>query len=147
MPEAELDLVLEKRAPLADGVVALTLCGAAGEELPAWEPGAHVDLLLTDDLVRQYSLPGDPADRSALRVAVLCEPDGRGGSSHVHDVLAEGDTAPACREGTCGTCETGVLDGEPDHRDAVLAPGEQAANDVMMICVSRSRTPRLVLDL
>jgi ferredoxin-NADP reductase len=53
----------------------------------------------------------------------------------------------SCSEGTCGTCETAVLDGEPDHRDSVLTDEEQAVNDCMMICVSRSRCPRLVLDL
>ncbi|WP_214368799.1 PDR/VanB family oxidoreductase [Pseudonocardia sp. H11422] len=53
----------------------------------------------------------------------------------------------SCSEGTCGTCETPVLEGEPDHRDSVLTPEEQAVNDCMMICVSRSRSPRLVLDL
>jgi ferredoxin-NADP reductase len=53
----------------------------------------------------------------------------------------------SCSEGTCGTCETGVLEGEPDHRDAVLDDDERAANDCMMICVSRSCGPRLVLDL
>lgn len=53
----------------------------------------------------------------------------------------------SCSEGTCGTCETPVLDGEPDHRDSVLTEDEHAANDCMMICVSRSRSARLVLDL
>jgi ferredoxin-NADP reductase len=53
----------------------------------------------------------------------------------------------SCREGTCGTCETAVLQGEPDHRDSVLSAEERAAGDCMMICVSRSRKPRLVLDL
>ncbi|MFC5952100.1 PDR/VanB family oxidoreductase [Pseudonocardia lutea] len=314
--EPELDLVLEKKETLADGVVQLTLRDPAGADLPAWEPGAHVDLVLSGDLTRQYSLCGDPAERSVLQVAVLREPAGRGGSAHVHDVLAEGDsvrvrgprnhfalvqaprylflaggigitpilpmiaaaeaagadwrlvyggrtlasmafrdrleerypdrvevrpqdetglldlaallgepaadtavyccgpepllaaveercaawpagslhlerfapkagaddgpreafevelaqtgttlTVPAdrsilevvedagvgilssCREGTCGTCETGVLEGVPDHRDSVLTPDEQAANDAMMICVSRSCSARLVLDL
>ena len=53
----------------------------------------------------------------------------------------------SCAEGTCGTCETPVLEGIPDHRDSVLDEDEQDANDCMMICVSRSCTPRLVLDL
>jgi ferredoxin len=53
----------------------------------------------------------------------------------------------SCQEGTCGTCETPVLDGVPDHRDSVLDDEEKAANDCMMICISRSCTPRLVLDL
>jgi ferredoxin len=53
----------------------------------------------------------------------------------------------SCGEGTCGTCETPVLDGVPDHRDSVLDAGQRAAGDCMMICVSRSCTSRLVLDL
>jgi ferredoxin-NADP reductase len=53
----------------------------------------------------------------------------------------------SCTEGTCGTCETPVLAGVPDHRDSVLTPAEQAAGNTMMICVSRSLSPRLVLDL
>jgi ferredoxin-NADP reductase len=53
----------------------------------------------------------------------------------------------SCAEGTCGTCETAVLEGVPDHRDSVLDEDEKAANDCMMICVSRACTPRLVLDL
>jgi ferredoxin-NADP reductase len=52
-----------------------------------------------------------------------------------------------CEQGTCSACETAVLAGIPDHRDSVLTPKEKAANRYMMICVSRSRTPRLVLDL
>jgi ferredoxin len=53
----------------------------------------------------------------------------------------------SCGEGTCGTCETPVLDGVPDHRDSVLDAEQRAAGDCMMICVSRSCLPRLVLDL
>ncbi|MEU0529470.1 PDR/VanB family oxidoreductase [Amycolatopsis tolypomycina] len=300
-----LELLVEAKENLADGVVALTL-RAPGGPLPHWEPGAHIDLRLPDGVVRQYSLCGDPADSSAYRVAVLREPDGRGGSAYVHDKLAAGDrievdgprnhfalvdaerylfiaggigitpilpmldragtdwhlvyggrtrgsmafteelarhgdrvtfrpqdehglldlpslladvrpgtavyccgpepllaavealgpadlhverfTARAdegpreafevelagsgrvlpvpadrsilevveeagvsvlssCREGTCGTCETGVLGGEPDHRDSVLTADERLENEVMMLCVSRACSPRLVLDL
>ena len=53
----------------------------------------------------------------------------------------------SCAEGTCGTCETTVLDGRPDHRDSVLTAAEQGSNSCMLICVSRSCTDRLVLDL
>jgi cytochrome P450/ferredoxin-NADP reductase len=53
----------------------------------------------------------------------------------------------SCAEGTCGTCETPVLEGEPDHRDSVLNEDERRAGDCMMICVSRSCSSRLVLDL
>jgi ferredoxin-NADP reductase len=57
------------------------------------------------------------------------------------------DVVTSCREGTCGTCETPVLEGIPDHRDSLLSAAERAANDTMMICCSRSLTPVLVLDL
>ncbi len=52
----------------------------------------------------------------------------------------------SCREGNCGTCETNVLGGEIDHRDQILDDDEKAANDVMMICVSRAKGDRLILD-
>jgi ferredoxin len=53
----------------------------------------------------------------------------------------------SCRRGVCGTCETEVLAGRPDHRDALLDDDERDANDCMYVCVSRSRGERLVLDL
>ncbi|GHI03099.1 ferredoxin [Streptomyces cellostaticus] len=307
----EAELVVSVREFSADGVLALTLRHPLGQELPSWEPGAHVDLLLGPELERQYSLCSDPADRSAWRIAVLREPGGRGGSAYVHDALGEGDkvrvrgprnhfrlepapryrfvaggigitpilpmlaaaeaagadwsllyggrsrsslaftgelsrygdrvtlapqdetglldlgpvldevpdgtlvyccgpaplldaveercpagvlrverfrpktrhgsddrefelvlarsgrslTVPpdvsvldtvraagvevlySCTEGTCGTCETDVVEGAPDHRDSVLTEEERAAGDTMMICVSRCRGARLVLDL
>jgi ferredoxin-NADP reductase len=314
--EVHLEVLLARKEAIADDVVRLTLRHPEGEALPPWEPGAHLDLVLRPDLVRQYSLCGDPSDRSVLEIAVLREADGRGGSEFVHDQLFDGDrlrirgprnhfrlvdasrylfivggigitpivpmiaavdergadwelcyggrtrssmafreeltqkygdrvtvwprneaglpdldgllgypeedtavyccgpeplmaaveqrcqrwplsvlhverfapaegadsgprtkfdvelarsgltvTVPAaksilevvedagvpvlssCREGTCGTCETPVLDGVPDHRDSLLDPEEQAANDTMMICVSRACSDKLVLDL
>ena len=313
--EFEAEAVVEVKAVVAEGVVTLTLRAADGRLLPPWEPGAHVDLMLDGAPTRQYSLCGDPADRSTYRLGVLRDAEGRGGSLHVHDRLAVGDpvrirgprnhfplvpaerylfvaggigitpllpmvaaaeasgtpwslvyggrrrasmaflaeleaygdrvavcpqdetglldlaglladptagtgvyccgpeplltaveqrcaswppgslhverfsprpqdehapsssfdvelaqsgmtlTVPAdrsilevveqagvgvlssCSEGTCGTCETGVLAGVPDHRDSVLNDSERAANDCLMICVSRSCTDRLVLDL
>jgi ferredoxin-NADP reductase len=53
----------------------------------------------------------------------------------------------SCRQGICGTCETTVLAGRPDHRDALLDDDERDADDCMYICVSRSSSERLVLDL
>ncbi|MEU9207075.1 PDR/VanB family oxidoreductase [Streptomyces sp. NPDC048415] len=307
----EAELVVERRESAADGVLALTLRHPLGEKLPSWEPGAHIDVVLGPGLERQYSLCGDPADRQAWRIAVLREPDGRGGSAYVHGRLDEGDkvrvrgprnhfalepapryrfiaggvgitpilsmlaaaeaagaewtllyggrtresmaftgelsrygdrvtiapqdeaglldlasvlagvpegtlvyccgpgplldavearcpagvlhverfqpkaqvagentefevvlersgrtltVAPdvsvldtvraagvevlfSCTEGTCGTCETDVLDGAPDHRDSVLTDEEREAGETMLICVSRCRGKRLVLDL
>ncbi|MEV2233181.1 PDR/VanB family oxidoreductase [Streptomyces phaeochromogenes] len=314
MTSYEAELVVERRDLAAEGVLALTLRHPLGEELPSWEPGAHIDVVLGPDLERQYSLCGDPADRHSWRVAVLREPDGRGGSAHVHGKLEAGDkvrvrgprnhfalqpspryrfvaggigitpilpmlaeaeaagaewtllyggrtrnsmafveelgrygekvriapqdeaglldlaselgtpqpdtlvyccgpgplldaveercaqwpkgslhverfqpkvqetgadtefevvlersghtlTVPAdvsvldtvrsagvevlfsCTEGTCGTCETDVLEGTPDHRDSVLTDEEREVGETMLICVSRCRGKRLVLDL
>jgi len=53
----------------------------------------------------------------------------------------------ACREGICGTCETRVIDGTPDHRDSLLSEDERSAGKLMLPCVSRALTPRLVLDI
>jgi ferredoxin-NADP reductase len=314
--EVDLRLQVASRREGAEGVVVLELRDPSGAELPAWAPGAHVDLLLPQGLTRQYSLCGDPADRSVWRIGVLREPEGRGGSAYVHDELAEGTevdvrgprnnfplvpspryvfiaggigitpilpmvaaaqaagadvelhyggrtrrsmaflesleeltgspatlhpqdevglidlpavlgsprpdtlvyccgpepllgaveercgawppgalhverfspkevgepvrsdafevelaqsgltlTVPpdrsildvveeagipvlsSCQEGTCGTCETPVLEGEVDHRDSLLTVQEQQANDKMFICVSRAACPKLVLDL
>ncbi|MDX2937324.1 PDR/VanB family oxidoreductase [Streptomyces ipomoeae] len=77
--------------PVADGIIALDLAPADGARLPTWKPGAHIDLVLPSGLVRQYSLCGDPAVADRYRVAVLHEPDGRGGSTEVHQ-LAPGTT-------------------------------------------------------
>jgi vanillate O-demethylase ferredoxin subunit len=52
-----------------------------------------------------------------------------------------------CRRGECGICQVAVLEGEPDHRDHILSESERAGNKVMQICVSRAKTPRLVIDL
>jgi ferredoxin-NADP reductase len=53
----------------------------------------------------------------------------------------------SCEQGICSACETPVLAGIPEHRDSVLTAKERAANNYMMICVSRALTPRLILDL
>lgn len=59
-----------------------------------------------------------------------------------HDLYAD------CREGLCGTCEVGVLAGEPDHRDHLLTAREREAGHCMLPCVSRGKcTSKLVLDL
>ena len=53
----------------------------------------------------------------------------------------------SCSEGVCGTCLTKVIEGSPDHWDMYLTPEEQAKGDCMMVCISRSHSARLVLDL
>lgn len=57
------------------------------------------------------------------------------------------DMPSSCQQGVCGTCLTRVLEGEPEHWDMYLTPEEQEANDQFCPCVSRSRSPVLVLDL
>jgi ferredoxin len=52
-----------------------------------------------------------------------------------------------CQRGECGICQVAVLEGVPDHRDHILSDDERAGNKVMQICVSRAKTPRLVIDL
>ena len=81
----------------------------------------------------------------ARRGLTLHIPAGR----QILDVLEENSIPVqwACSQGVCGTCVTPVLDGEPDHRDAVLTPQERAANCSMCLCVSRAKSEKLVLDL
>lgn len=63
-------------------------------------------------------------------------------------LLEAGIAVPhSCRMGVCGTCETVVLDGVPDHRDQLLSADERAAGLTMLVCCSRASTPSLTLDL
>ncbi|MFJ2885557.1 PDR/VanB family oxidoreductase [Streptomyces sp. NPDC087305] len=82
-----LRLRVAARETVAEGVVQLRL---EGVDLPRWEPGAHIDLVLPSGLVRQYSLCGDPADTSSYTVATRLVEDGRGGSREVHEQVWEG---------------------------------------------------------
>lgn len=91
----DVELIVTARTDVADGIVALDLASPTGEALPAWEPGAHIDVLLAEDLVRQYSLCGDPAKPTTWRIAVLREKESRGGSQYVHDKLDVGTTLSA----------------------------------------------------
>lgn len=306
----------------AENVIIFTLTHPEYEALPRWQPGSHLDIVLPSGLVRQYSLCGNPEDRSIYKIAVLRETNSKGGSKELHETALVGRiiqtrgprnhfalveaksylfiaggigitpilpmihtaekvgaswrvvylgrslrtmaflsqlemypsdnvaiypteirgrpdlkteldrltdpteiyccgppslistisetcttlysqhtlhiehfgatpstfslntafledgpieielqrsgislTVPACRsvldvireklpeipfsceEGYCGTCETAVIEGIPDHRDTILSPKEQKQNKSMMICVSRALSGRLVLDL
>ncbi|GAA1164723.1 PDR/VanB family oxidoreductase [Ornithinimicrobium humiphilum] len=98
---------------------------------------------------------GAPADDAVTPTSFVVELAASGGSVEVgpdrsilEAVRSAGvDVISSCEEGWCGTCETRVLAGVPLHRDEVLTPSEQASNEVMMICVGRSCSERLVLDL
>lgn len=70
------------------------------------------------------------------------------GKSILDVLIANKISVPfACNDGVCGTCETRVLSGRPDHRDSVLTDEERANGDTMMVCCSGSKSARLVLDL
>lgn len=92
MSSTEQKLRVERITEEADSVVCLTLVDPDGGELPTWEPGAHVDVVLPDLGARQYSLCGDPTDRRSYRIAVLLEPAGRGGSAYIHADVRVGDS-------------------------------------------------------
>ncbi|MGR6964127.1 cytochrome P450/oxidoreductase [Geodermatophilus sp. URMC 61] len=121
------------------------LLAAVEQRCAAWPRGAlHVE--------RFAPRPQDATARNEAFEVVLRQseltlpvPPGRSVLSVVEE--AGVGVLSSCAEGTCGTCETAVLEGVPDHRDSVLSEQEREANDCMMICVSRSATPRLVLDL
>lgn len=69
-------------------------------------------------------------------------------TSILEALLIAGIDAPnSCQQGVCGTCETRVIAGTPDHRDLVLSDAERAGNTIMMICCSRALSPELTLDL
>lgn len=77
---------------VANGVRQYVLCDAGGGPLPAWTPGAHLDITLPDGRLRQYSLCGDPHVRGEYRIAVKRDDTGRGGSRWIHEHVKTGDT-------------------------------------------------------
>lgn len=101
----------------AEGVLSLRLSRIEGNKpLPAWDPGAHIDVYVPDGTTRQYSLCGDPRDLSCWQIAVLREPEGRGGSAFIHDELRVGDRLLVTRPK-----QTFALEDAPYH--ALVAGG------------------------
>jgi ferredoxin-NADP reductase len=87
---SEIAAVVSRIDDVADGVKTIEFRAADGSELPAWTPGAHLDVSVRDGLERQYSLCGDPADRHSYRIGVLRDEAGRGGSLAMHSEVAVG---------------------------------------------------------
>ena len=91
--------------------------------------------------------------RAAVALRVVCAAAGielavAPGASILAAVREAGLPVPRpCPDGRCGACETRVLEGVPDHRDAVLTAEERGLGETMMICVSGACGDRLVLDL
>ena len=92
---------------------------------------------------------GEAADtfevKCAQRGLTLTVPAGRSVLQVLNDAGLE--IPCSCEQGICGTCEIPVLEGEVDHRDSILSAAERASNTTMLCCVSRAKSPRLVLDL
>lgn len=89
-PTERRDLEICEVTDEAEGVVGVSFRDPAGADLPAWEPGAHIEIQLPSGLHRQYSLCSEPDNRSRYTVAVLREEAGRGGSRELHDIAAPG---------------------------------------------------------
>lgn len=150
-PEDETGLLdLARHLAVPDDATVVYCCGplplleAVERQCAGWPPGS-----LHRESFTASVRPHAPADafevelaRSGRRLQVaadctLLEALEDAGLDHPH----------SCRAGICGTCLVGVLDGEPEHFDDVLTDEERASGTVMLPCVSRSRSPVLVLDL
>jgi ferredoxin len=121
------------------------LLGAVEQRCAGWPDGSlHVERFAPKD-VGEPVLAGSFEVELATSGRTLTVPP----EKSILEVVEDAGIAvlSSCQEGTCGTCETPVLSGEVDHRDSLLTPEEQAANDTMFICVSRAACPKLVLEL
>jgi ferredoxin-NADP reductase len=85
-----LRLELAKVEAMTDLVSKYEFCSVDGSPLPPFEAGAHLDVVIAPEFLRQYSLSGDPADRSRYQIAVLKEDQGRGGSRLLHQIFSAG---------------------------------------------------------
>ena len=85
-----LECLIERVEALTSETSLFTLKLSDDEQFPQWQAGAHVDVVISPDKLRQYSLVSDPADRTRLQFAVLREAEGRGGSQLLHRIFKEG---------------------------------------------------------
>ena len=88
------EVKIAKAEPVATDILGLELTGDA---LPAYDAGAHVDVRIKSGLIRQYSLTGDPADKTKYRLGILRDPNSRGGSSAIHADFNTGQTIKISR--------------------------------------------------
>lgn len=101
----------------------------------------------------RFSAKAQTEASSAEPYEVVLEATGRTVQAQAHQTIAEAlhsagiDIVTSCGQGVCGTCETTVLDGQPDHRDSILEADEREDNTCVFPCVSRSTSRRLVMDL
>ncbi|WP_395638661.1 PDR/VanB family oxidoreductase [Pseudolysinimonas sp.] len=111
----------------------------------AWRPGwVRMERFAAKDAGQPARATAYQVEAAASGVTVTLQPD-----QNVADALraAGVELLTSCSQGVCGTCETDVLSGVPDHRDSILDTEERSSNACMFPCVSRSRSDLLVLDL
>jgi ferredoxin-NADP reductase len=146
-------------APLP--VAAIVAAAAAGAHLYCCGPGAMLDAF--EVAAANAGRPAaqvhverfTPVQTAAVAGGFTVKLARSGGSVYVApgrsilETLRAGgiEVQASCEQGICGTCETRVLAGAPDHRDSLLSDQEKAANNVMMVCCSGSKEDILVLDL
>ena len=106
------------------------------------DDAVHYEYFKNDTIIDDSSAFEIELARSAMTLHV---PSGK----TIMQVMREAglQISSSCEQGACGTCLTGVMEGLPDHQDVYLNASEKRANNCMMTCVSRSLTPRLVLDI
>lgn len=85
-----LQVVVTKAEKMSDDVTKYEFARPDGSDLPEWTAGAHLDIVVAPEYLRQYSMSGDPADRSKYQIGVLREEAGRGGSLLMHRIFEEG---------------------------------------------------------
>ena len=85
-----IQVVITKAEAMAEGVTKYEFATVDGSELPKWTAGAHLDIVVAPEFLRQYSMSGDPADRTKYQIGVLREDQGRGGSLLMHRIFNEG---------------------------------------------------------
>lgn len=137
--DPSITVVSEDFDSLAQPPAAGPASGATGRSAPHSEVSA-------DGRVGHHPHGGDSdflvelTDGSEVTVPVGCS---------IIDALSAAGvrTLSSCRKGTCGTCETVILNGVADHRDSILTAAEREAQESMMICVSRAQGQRIALDL
>ena len=132
-------------AQAIEGLAVCVLLAAVEQRCAGWPRGAlHVERFAPRPQAEPARAEAFEVELAQSELTLSVPPD-----RSILSVVEEAGVGllSSCAEGTCGTCETPVLAGIPDHRDSVLHADEREAGACMMICVSRSCTPRLVLDL
>ena len=87
-----INVTITERQMMSSDVVSLTLTKVDGSPLPKFNAGAHINVHVNDDIIRQYSLCSNPDETGFYRLGILKDPKSRGGSIAIHEHLKAGDT-------------------------------------------------------